>query len=58
MEQKTKNTEKGTNINAFIPFYFSDFVKGTRKYWWLVVVLTVLFGGVRFYYGYKQSPPV
>lgn len=60
-EFKPTNTEEKRKVgrkNDFIPFYFSDFVKGILKYWWLVLILTVLFGGVRFIISYKRYVPM
>ena len=58
MEQQAANAENRKNRNEFIPFYFSDFIKGLRKYWWLIVALTVVIGGVRFIVSYRQYRPV
>ncbi|MBR0537632.1 MAG: P-loop NTPase [Clostridia bacterium] len=57
MAEEAVKTEKRAKKNEFIPFYFSDFVKGAKKFWWIVVLLTVLFGGVRFYFSYKSYRP-
>ena len=57
MAQETEEKKKAKQINEFIPFYFSDFVKGFFKFWWLLVILAVLFGGVRFYNSYKKYRP-
>lgn len=56
--EKTENTPSKSKKNEFIPFYFSDFVKGTRKFWWLVVLLALVFGGIRFYTSFKSYTPV
>lgn len=56
-EEKT-SSEKKARGNEFIPFYFSDLVKGILKFWWVVILLAVIFGAVRFGIGYTRFSPV
>ena len=61
MDQNTQKTDARDNkgkANEFIPFYFSDLVKGVAKFWWVAVVLALLLGGVRFAIGYTRFVPV
>ncbi len=58
MEENTEKKRRGSGKNEFIPFYFSDFIKGLEKFWWLIVILVILFGGIRFFLSYKRYKPV
>lgn len=55
---QTGNKKLNTNnTDGKISIYFSDFVKGVKKFWWLCVALAVVIGGVNFYEGYKNHVP-
>ena len=57
MAQEPQTEKKNKRKNEFIPFYFSDVVKGFLKFWWVAVLLALLFGGVRFYVSYSRYSP-
>ncbi len=54
--QKNKSTKKRTK-NEFIPIYFSDLVKGVRKFWWLVIVLAVVLFSINFITSFRKYVP-
>lgn len=43
--------------NGQIKIYFSDFVKGFMRFWWVCVAMAVLFGGVGFVRSYRSFRP-
>ena len=53
------NTEnKNSNVtNKHVVIYFTDFLKGAKKLWWICVVLAMLIGGVRFVSDYRSYVP-
>ncbi|MCR5783503.1 MAG: P-loop NTPase [Clostridia bacterium] len=57
MAQNNGQTNSSHRKNDFIPFYFSDFVKGIRRYWALIAVLTIVFGGVTYIRGRRSYSP-
>ena len=50
IENKTENTRHLT-------IYFTDFVKGLKKFWWLCVALAVALGVFRLVDGYRNYVP-
>ena len=58
MENNQTEKVKRSVKNEFIPFYFSDLIKGLRKYWWLATILTVVFAAVSFVSSYRRYEPV
>ncbi len=57
LAQNTTQTSGQHRKNEFIPFYFSDFIKGLRRFWILIAALAILFGGVTFIRGYRSYSP-
>ena len=56
--QTGESGDKKVRGNEFIPFYFSDFVKGVVKFWWVAVALAILIGGARYVIGRARYTPV
>lgn len=57
---RTENTAQ-TNAeqsNEQFHFYFGDFVRGFFKFWWVVAVLAIVFGGFQFYRTFIRFTPV
>ena len=54
------NTEIKTDSisTKHIAIYFTDFLKGARKLWWLCVILAVLIGGFRYVNDYRSYVPM
>ena len=53
------NTENRTDNSGtrHIAIYFTDFLKGARKLWWVCVILAVLIGGFRYVSDYRSYVP-
>ncbi len=54
------NTEIKTDSisTKHIAIYFTDFLKGASKLWWLCVILAVLIGGFRYVNDYRSYVPM
>ncbi len=54
------NTENKNDVlsTKHIAIYFSDFLKGAAKLWWLCVILAVLIGGFRYVSDYRSYVPM
>ena len=44
--------------NKYFAIYFTDFLKGFKKFWWICVVFALVLGGYRFVDGYRSYVPV
>lgn len=55
-ENKKHTSEKFDELK--IGIYFSDFIKGLKKFWWLCVALAVLLGGFKLAVGYSDYIPL
>lgn len=44
--------------NKYFAIYFTDFLKGFKKFWWICVAFALALGGYRFVDGYKSYVPV
>lgn len=53
---KKRSSEVLKTTQIFV--YFSDFLKGLKKFWWIIIVLAVLFGGFKYYKTQKNFVPV
>ena len=51
---ENKNTKES---GKQIVIYFTDFLKGAKKLWWICVVLAVVLGSVRFVNDYRNYVP-
>ena len=53
------NTENRTDNSGtrHIAIYFTDFLKGARKLWWICVILAVIIGGFRYVSDYRSYVP-
>ena len=50
MNQTDKKNKKSEVVNGGKIFvYFSDFLKGFKKFWWVIIIGAVLVGGFKFY---------
>ena len=54
------NTDNKNDVlnTKHIAIYFTDFLKGARKLWWLCVILAVLIGGFRYVSDYRSYVPM
>ena len=57
MNQTVNKKINSNNTDGKFSIYFSDFVKGAKKFWWVCVALAVIIGGVNFYDGYSNYVP-
>ena len=54
----SNSENKNVNMNSkHIVIYFTDFLKGVKKFWWICVALAVLLGSVRFVSDYRSYVP-
>lgn len=44
--------------NKYFAIYFTDFLKGFRKFWWICVAFALILGGYRYIDGYRSYVPV
>lgn len=59
MNQTENRKQKSDVFNSARVFvYFSDFLKGLKKFWWVIIVLAALVGGFKFYTAQKNFVPV
>ena len=57
MEQKSV-TDRKPNDNEKMKLYAGDFLKSFKKFWWIILVFVVLFGGfgaARQYFSYSPT---
>lgn len=54
------NTENKNDVlsKTHVAIYFSDFLKGARRLWWLCIILAVLIGGFRYISDYRSYVPM
>ncbi len=59
MNQNEKDSEIEELVNnSMLQLHFSDLVKGFYKFWWVVLALSVLLGGIQFYRSYVNFVPM
>ena len=59
MNQTDKKNQKSEVINSGKIFvYFSDFLKGFKKFWWVIIIGAVLVGGFKFYNAHRNYVPL
>ena len=54
----SKNDKNTASSEQSITIYLSDLWRGFVKFWWLIVLLMVYFGGIMFYRSYVRFTPI
>ena len=55
---ESENIRKTASSDEEITIYFSDFWRGFVKFWWIIALLAILFGGMMFYRSYIRYSPL
>lgn len=54
----SNNENTNNEKSKYFVIYFTDFLKGLRKFWWICVILALILGGGRFFDGYTSYVPL